>query len=71
MCTAQRHLRPGDYFYVHEPTVAACATKVQVLSKPIGLPGAWSDVRRWVYARRGSLICYAADGQIGSLYAVS
>jgi len=37
----------GDYSYVHEPTVAACATKVQVLSKPIGLPGAWSEAEFW------------------------
>ena len=37
----------GTCAYVHEPTPGACAAKVQVLSTPIGLPGAYSDDEFW------------------------
>lgn len=42
----------GECQYVHEPAPGACATRVQVLSIPIGLPGAYSDGEFW--ARYGT-----------------
>jgi len=51
LCEGNAHATTGCT-YVHEPSAGACAGKVQVLSMPIGLPGAQSEAE--FFARFGT-----------------
>lgn len=44
---ANGNVLAGECVYVNEPTPGACSKKVQVLSRPIGLPGGWSEAEFW------------------------
>lgn len=51
LCEGNAHATTGCT-YVHEPSAGACAGKIQVLSMPIGLPGAQSEAE--FFARFGT-----------------
>jgi hypothetical protein len=61
--TASGNVLGGDCTFVHEPTAGSCAAKVQVLSKPIGLPGAYSEAEFW--ARYGTWLRTTRESRLG------
>lgn len=46
LCEGNPHVRGGCSF-IHEPTAGACSNKVEPLSIPVGLPGAYSEAEFW------------------------